>query len=101
MSKKFKIPKSIKVGAIDYKIEITHLDKNDNGDILLGQCDYITNTIQINEESSKERQEQTLYHELVHALFFESSNNEFQDNERLVDSVGLMLHQVVKNNQLH
>ncbi|MEX0380452.1 ImmA/IrrE family metallo-endopeptidase [Leuconostoc sp. MS02] len=100
MSKKFKIPKSIKVGAIDYKIEIVHLENNEDGDTLLGHCDYVTNTIQINEKSSKERQEQTLYHELVHAILFESSNVEFEDNERLVDSLGLMLHQIIKNNKL-
>ncbi|WP_294977362.1 ImmA/IrrE family metallo-endopeptidase [uncultured Leuconostoc sp.] len=100
MSKEFKIPKSIKVGAIDYKIEIVHLDRNNDGDEILGYCQYIDNVIQINEDASPERQEQTLYHELVHAILFESSNNEFQDNERLVDSVGLILHQIIKNNKL-
>ncbi|MBZ6000949.1 ImmA/IrrE family metallo-endopeptidase [Leuconostoc gelidum] len=100
MSKNINIPKSIKVGNIDYKIEIIHLDKNDDGDEILGYCQYMDNVIQINKDASPERQEQTFYHELVHAIFFESSNNEFQGNERLVDSVGLMLHQIVKNNEL-
>lgn len=100
MSKKINIPKSIKVGGVNYKIEIMHLDKNDDGEQILGYCQYLDNVIQINEDASPERQEQTLYHELVHAIFFETSNNEFQDNEKLVDSVGLMLHQIVKNNKL-
>ena len=93
-----KIPEKIKIGGATYSIVLKHLDKSDEGFSRFGETDYLQEIITINSDYPQERQEQTLFHELMHAVFFESSNSEESSDERLVDSTGLMLYQVFKDN---
>lgn len=93
-----KIPNRIKVGGITYQILIEPIERSESGNLLLGQTNNIDNTIRINSKSAPERQQQTFFHELMHAVAFESSNTELYDDERTIDSVGLMLYQVFMDN---
>lgn len=86
------------MGGATYAIRLEHMDKNDEGFSRFGETDYLQETITINSDFPLERQEQTFFHELMHAVFFESSNSEASSDERLVDSTGLMLYQVFKDN---
>ena len=53
------------------------------------------NLIEINDKIHKTRQDQTLVHELTHAMFFEAG---LEDEEDLVNRLGLILYQVLKDN---
>lgn len=92
------IPDKIKIGGITYQIKQEHMDKNDEGLCRFGETDYLNAVITLNTDYPRERLEQTFFHELMHAVFFESSNSEQAEDERLVDSVGLLLYQVYKDN---
>lgn len=53
--------------------------------------------ILISENLSDSRKEQTLFHEMVHAMLFESGSDEY-DNEELVNQLGLIMYQVFRDN---
>ncbi|MFC6315184.1 MULTISPECIES: ImmA/IrrE family metallo-endopeptidase [Lapidilactobacillus] len=94
------IPDKVKVGSITYQVKQEHIDKTDDGLYQFGVTDYLNAVITINSDYPQERKEQTFFHELMHAVFFESSNSDQAADERLVDSTGLMLYQVFKENEL-
>lgn len=94
------IPNKVKVGSITYQVKQEHIDKTDDGLYEFGVTDYLNAIITINSDYAQERREQTFFHELMHAVFFESSNSEQAADERLVDSTGLMLYQVFKENDV-
>lgn len=87
----------IKVGGIDYQVVLKDLDTrgDDKNGQQLGWCVMGDNLIEINEKIHKTRQDQTLIHELTHAMFFEAG---LEDEEELVNRLGLILYQVLKDN---
>ena len=89
--------KTIKVGGITYKVELKDLStRNDGADgKQLGWCVYDEDKIEINERLTQPRIEQTLIHELVHAVMYEAG---LEQDEDMVNRIGLVLHQVLKDN---
>lgn len=88
---------SIRVGAIDYEIDYINLSTrmdNENGKSM-GFCIFEDNLIEINNSMDIERQKQTIIHEMVHAMFFEMG---LEDDEDVVNRLGIVLHQVLKDN---
>lgn len=88
---------SIKVGGITYKVELKDLStRNDEASgKQLGWCVYDEDKIEINEKLTQPRIEQTLIHELVHAIMYEAG---LEQDEDMVNRIGLVLHQVLKDN---
>lgn len=96
------LPKMLKVGGAYYDIEVTD-------EILLvdhqqcrGLIDYDRHKIKIASESliSEQRQWQTLFHELVHALR-DSRNLDWDDKDELyTDELGIALHTFFVDNGL-
>lgn len=84
----------IKVAGVNYSVK--HVDRLlDNYDFL-GQTDYPNNEIKIDSGIGNERENQVLIHELLHAIFYESGYDE--QDEDLINRVGITLHQVLKDN---
>lgn len=91
--------KSFKLGAVNWDIEIN--DKKTAGAEALGLCSYIEARIYIAENArgkvvNKEVQEQTLYHEVIHAMLDAIGYDEIGEDEKFVNSMGTLLHQFVR-----
>lgn len=89
------LPKEIKVGGIDYAVQIKDIETTEG--LQLGLCDFGECRIAINSRVAEARQQQTLIHELVHAVFVESGI-EVEDEEDLVNRIGFTMYQVLKDN---
>lgn len=86
----------IKIGGMEYQIkEVKFVEEN--GENTLGECCLETAEILINEDISDSRKEQTIVHEMVHAMLFEAGSSEY-DNEELGNQLGLIMYQVLKDN---
>ena len=86
----------IKIGGMEYQVKEVKFGES-NGEVTLGECRFETAEILINENLSDDRKEQTIIHEMVHAMLFEAGSNEY-DNEELVNQLGLIMYQVLKDN---
>lgn len=94
-----KIPAGVKVGGIDYQIEVVdHLPHEDAG-YKWGECDYQKAKIQLWKELSKQKRKQTFIHELTHAIFHEAGIDD-QDEDQ-INRVAIVLHQVLLDNKFY
>ena len=88
----------VKVGGICYNIEFKELESTDGG-VQLGWCDYAKSKIEINNHNvSEQKQKQTVIHEMTHAIMHEAGVGFGDDEERVVNHIGLILHQVLQDN---
>ncbi len=87
----------LKVAGIEYRIQIKELVDNDPN--TYGSCVYHDAHIEIRKGLSKERTEQTFVHELMHATIFEAGYRG-DEYEELVERLSVVLHQVIKENDL-
>lgn len=88
----------LKVGGMTYDVEFMELEA-DGGGIQLGWCNYAQSKLEINNHNVSERkQKQTVIHELTHAIMHEAGVGFGDDEERVVNHVGLILHQVLRDN---
>lgn len=85
-----------KLGAIDWSIEINN-DKLDDKKAY-GECNFHSNKILLQDKSDgKDRHpsavEQTMYHEIVHAILDTLGEHELSADEEFVQRFSLLLHQ--------
>lgn len=93
-----RLPEIIKVGGIKYSITETDLSPYDaDGSYRMGNHKEAEALIEIREEMPLQKKEQTLVHELMHAIFAEMGIN-IENEEDIVNRAGLMLYQVLKDN---
>lgn len=88
---------NVKVAGIEYKVQVKELVDNDPN--TYGSCVYHDAHIEIRKGLSRERTEQTFVHELLHATIFEAGYR-IEDYEEMVERVSVILHQVIKENDL-
>lgn len=94
-----KIPSTIKVAGVNYKvIEKESIEVNGDKNCL-GSCGYTDSTIEILSDMSEERKWQILIHELTHACFFESGFD--KQEEDMINRISIVLHQVLRDNNLN
>lgn len=94
------IPKSFTLGGTEWKIVWDNEGCNDKGNY--GHCSYCTSTITLSttyglKDLSKDKIEQTFYHELVHAILDTMGEHDLSDNEKLVNTFSVFLHQYNKS----
>lgn len=93
------IPSKVRIGSIDYDVELTDEILVLNAQQSLGIIDYDNTKIKIaNNLQSKQKQEQTFLHEVVHAITREFKIDFTEDEETVVDKLALGLHQVIRDN---
>lgn len=93
------LPKTIKIGGITYEIIEKDLSAYDaDGQYRMGNQYDSKALIEIREEMPDQKKEQTLIHEMTHAMFSEMG---IEDDEYLVNRIGLILYQVLKDNDFH
>jgi len=93
------IPSSIRVAGIDYDViekDFVEIDGNRN---YQGSCCYTKAKIELLNSLSKDRKEQVLIHELVHAIFNEAGFD--NQEEDVVNRLSIVLYQVLKDNNLY
>ena len=88
---------SVKVGGINYKVELVDLTTQRDDEIgwQLGYCHFHKDLIEINSMISEQRQRQTLVHEMMHAIYEEAGVEQDEGN---VDALAKVLYQVLKDN---
>lgn len=90
-----KIPTKIKVGAINYQVELVSYLPTEDGGQKWGECDYQTSVIKIWDKLSVEKQEQTFIHELTHAIAHEASID--NQDEDIVNRFALVAYMVIRD----
>ena len=92
------LPNEIKVGGIFYQVKQCDLSAYDSdGNYRMGNQHETKALIEIRDEMPKQKQDQTLIHEMTHAMFSEMGIV-IENDEDLVNRVGLILYQVLKDN---
>ncbi|MGC9338741.1 hypothetical protein [Listeria ivanovii] len=90
------IPEQVKIGAINYKVQEKEVVDNDLNN--WGAWVFHDNHIEVLAGLSDERKEQTLIHEILHAIFYEAGFEE--QDEDLINRAGIVLYQFLKDNNL-
>ena len=89
-----KIPKKLKIGAHLFRIKLVESKKIDGGeDEIMGYCDKVNCEIRIANNLTQTQLEETLLHEVIHAI------NDVMSHE-LIEGLAHSLHQVIKDNKL-
>lgn len=65
-----------------------------------GQIDFVKNEIKIDEALTKESHDQTLMHEIIHAICDLQGLYDIGEDENKVQSLATALHQVFKDNAI-
>ena len=88
---------TIKIGGIDYVVKYEEIECADG--IQFGSVRYDKTEIVINDvKVTKQKQDQTLMHELIHAMLHEVGLDELSNDEVVVNQIGIILYQVLKDN---
>ena len=90
-----RIPDHVKVGGLIYDISFEDRLLDDENTKVYGIIDYNNLTIKLEKLYSQQKNEQSLWHEIVHAVCVEY-NVEMEDED--VDRIGCGLYQVIKDN---
>tara|TARA_R100000742_G_C4277536_1_gene99516 strand:- start:15 stop:335 length:321 start_codon:yes stop_codon:yes gene_type:complete len=92
MTKKHKDNMSLNLGGHDYKIVLDPLeDKAEPGKILYGQHLVELNVILINSNIEQSRKEETLIHEVLHSIHY---NSGLEHDERQIEAISNGLFQL-------
>ena len=88
--------KGFKLGAVEWSVKVDN-DKLDDKEAY-GMCYYDTSTILLQDISNKDKRaktavEQTLYHEVIHAILDTMNEFDLSSNEKFVQQFSLLLHQ--------
>ncbi len=82
-----KIPKSVKIGGIVYKVDIVQMGDD------LGQTDFRTSEIRISKDLNDNQKLASFIHEAIHCV-------NTQLTEEQVDYLALSLNQIIVDNKL-
>ncbi|MBK5244300.1 MAG: hypothetical protein JJE18_04615 [Eubacteriaceae bacterium] len=91
------IPKKIKIGWKEYKIEFKKTKRKliEVANLRYGEIDYDKRIITLNDESDKENQKATLIHEMIHGI---SDMYKLNFEENTVEMLGDAVYTLIKDN---
>ena len=92
-----KIPKILKVGGHQYKVEITKTYNESKGSNNWGRTNHVKLKIYLDEGLVESKKEETFIHELLHAVDSHQGNIL---KESQVDKIANGLYMVLKDNKL-
>lgn len=94
-----RIPKNIKIGGINYKVEEVDSESHELvSGTTVGHIYYDKQLIAISESVGDDRKGQILAHEMLHAILLAMGHNtddEIVLNEKFIDALASYLHQVL------
>lgn len=83
---------SINILGIPYEVvEVDQIEKNCR---VVGQIDYMNQTIKIEKGLAKDYRDQTIFHEILHGILEGLGYNDINSDEQKVQSIASALHQV-------
>ena len=88
--------KSFQIAGKKYKIKYGPTDSDCVGTCCVPLCEIVIREVFDGKKIPEDTKEQTLYHEVVHAIFQELGREELYKDEQLVQSFSLLLHQFAK-----
>lgn len=89
------IPESVSILFKKYRIGYENHMRDEKGDVLYGQMDYIAQTITLNKDAGEEQTRSTLLHEIVHGL---DDLYSIGLKEKQVEKLGTALYMLVRDN---
>ena len=93
-----KIPESIRIGGVEYKILDNQPALNDGQNLLLGQICYYENTIKLsNLVEGHQSKCLTLWHEILHGIR-NHAGLEIENEEDVVEMFARGIYQVLQDN---
>lgn len=97
-----KIPDSIRIGSMDYKVELVNAPLVLDGKEVCGMIEYMNHTIKVRTDCNDiQAQEQTFLHEIVHGIIYERNLDiRNSDEETIVDEIATSLHQIIRDNPI-
>ena len=88
------IPEQVDILGIPYHVKfVPVVDKHEYS---YGQIDHVRQEILIDEELTQQRRLQVYWHEVVHGIFSQLAREELHQDEVLVQSMAIALHQLVE-----
>lgn len=93
-----KIPESVRIGGVEYRVLDKQPALNDGERLLYGQIDYCSNEIKLSDfEQGHEARCVTLWHEILHGIR-KHANMDIQDEEKVVEMFARGIYQVLQDN---
>lgn len=89
--------KTIKIGCIDYAVDIVALLEDDERNEIFGQVAYDESKIRILDRLAPQAKIATLWHEVIHAIPIEAGFTG-DHNEQMVSAIAHGILGVLKNN---
>ena len=98
-SKPFRLPKHIRINT-HIKYKVVEVDTFDDP-LQLGECDQALKTITLKRKMSQKKKHETLWHEILHAMVFES-DIKLDDSveETIIKNVERPLARIMRLNNL-
>lgn len=94
------LPKKLRIGPYDIKIEITELNHEDGEQHIWGKWRDSKQLIQLTpEQPNAPFAVDTMMHEIIHAIFSIHHLDKEDDEERIVSSIASALTQVYRDNR--
>ena len=94
-----KIPKSVRIGGVEYKVEF--IENLNNGiEMCHGHIDFVRCVIQLNasEEYNNQKLCQVLWHEIMHGIQQHIGVDLGEDEEEIVDMFARGTYEVLQDN---
>ncbi|USS93965.1 hypothetical protein M8332_07010 (plasmid) [Fructilactobacillus ixorae] len=95
---KTKLPKYIKINGILYSINFLNDLTDEDGNRIWGKTIYEKSLILVDSSLDRQHTKQTLIHEVVHAILWESSCTDICNDEQVVNPLANSLYQVITDN---
>lgn len=89
---------NIKVGGVIYDVEERPFIDVGGGRDYQGCVRYPHSRIELLGDLSLERKRDVLFHEITHAIFYEAGYDGDDVSEDMINRVGKVIHQVIKDN---
>lgn len=97
----FNIPDEISILHVKYKVsQVPVIDKGEDTGFILGKVNFTNNTILLDQGLCDTLKMQTLIHEIMHAVFFQTGQQEAQNNEAVCQAAAAGLMSVLQENDL-
>lgn len=88
-----KIPKQINILGLTYAVE--EVEVVSKGELLLGQINYLEQTIRIDKSLSEDRKGQVFMHELLHGILEGLGMAELNENENALQSIAAAMYHIL------
>jgi Zn-dependent peptidase ImmA (M78 family) len=93
------IPKTVRVGAIDYDVDYADVVVIDGSINYAGSCDFENSQILIIDKLKESKKFAVFMHELVHIMFDQAGYHEH--DEDMVERLARVLHQILRDNYFY